>query len=97
MIWVWLIEKMVSTSKRTFRSQGSRSRAMPIFKAVTIPKGQRGTTTTAATMRRNSTDAPGLKEDDTGTRTKINKAASARRKGLVSQRIKVFCMGQSEA
>jgi hypothetical protein len=97
MIWVLLIEKMVSTPKRIFRSQGSRTRAKPTFKAVIIPKGQRGMTTSAAITRRKGTDAPGLKEDDMGTRTKIKKAASPRRKGLVSQRSKVFCMGQSEA
>jgi hypothetical protein len=70
---------------------------MPIFNAVTIPRGQRGMTTSAATMRRREADAPGLKEDDMGTMTKTRNAATPRRKGLVSQRIKVFCMVQREA
>jgi hypothetical protein len=95
--WVPLIEKIVSMPKRIFRSQGSRSRAMPIFKAVTTPKGQSGMATSVAMMKRMERDASGLNEDDTGMRTKIKNAASPRRKGLVNQMSKVFCMGQSWA
>jgi hypothetical protein len=91
------MEKIVSTSKRILSSDGKKASAIPILIAVIIPIGQKGIVNRMAMKRRTCGEAAGLKKVEMGMRTKTKSAVQMRTKGLASQMMSEFCMGQRAA